>query len=153
MGFLKDKAYGEMAEHAVAEGLKVVGLAEVQFIKNNKCDLEYNIKFEVKRDGMAKKTGNVAVEFECNGKPSCLSVTEAQIWIYQIGEDFWWVPTDDLKAYLNDETIKHKIVMGGDGNRSKLLLIPFYDFISYLAKRIPIQNENTPSSSPPESMA
>jgi len=140
MTFLKDKAFGEMAEQAIAKGLEVVGLAEVLFVKNSKCDLEYNLKFEVKSDRMAPRTGNVAIELECNKKPSGLSVTEAQIWIYQIGEDFWWVPTEDLKAYAKDDKYNHKIVMGGDGNRSKLLLIPFYDFISYLAKRVPDEN-------------
>ena len=144
MGFLKDKAFGEVAEVAVANGFTTVGFPSPKFVKDSKCDLEYNLKFEIKRDRMAKKTGNVTVEIECNGKPSALSVTEAQVWVYSIDEDYWWVLTDDLKAYLNDESYKHKIVMGGDGNRSKLLLIPFYDFISYLAKRIP--NENSKSS-------
>lgn len=144
MAFLKDKAYGEVAEFSVAEGLSRVGLHSPKFVKDSSCDVELNLKFEVKSDRMAKRTGNVAVEIECNSKPSSLTVTQAQVWVYRIGEDYWWVPTQELKNYINDESIVHKIVMGGDKNRSKLVLIPFYDFVTYLAKRIP--NEHTTSS-------
>ena len=42
------------------------------------------IKIEVKSDRQASQTGNLAIEYECNRKPSGISSTEADFYIYFI---------------------------------------------------------------------
>ena len=69
-----------------------------EMVKNTKFDLDlqygqlreqqvhdmfHNKKIEVKTErDWWKKTGNIAVEYECNGKPSGIDTTESDFWIH-----------------------------------------------------------------------
>ena len=45
-------------------------------------DMFHNKKIEVKTErDWWKKTGNIAIEYECNGKPSGIDKTESDFWI------------------------------------------------------------------------
>ena len=64
-GFDIDLEFGKMGE---------------EFVSNV---LEGNTKIEVKTErDIWVTTGNVAIEIRCNGKPSGLSTTEANVWIH-----------------------------------------------------------------------
>ena len=68
-----------------------------EMVKNTKFDLDlqygqlreqqvhdmfHNKKIEVKTErDWWKKTGNIAIEYECNGKPSGIDKTESDFWI------------------------------------------------------------------------
>lgn len=96
-----------------------------------KC-LEYDIimskddietKIEVKSDRMAKKTGNIYIEYECNKKPSGISSSTSNIYVYYIINDdkdynIYIIPTLELKEMIEQKKYFKKI-SGGDGWRSK----------------------------------
>jgi hypothetical protein len=82
------------------------------------------IKVEIKEDFTCQETGNVGVEFECRGRASGISVSQADLYCYRIHE-----PNGDITVYLIEskalkQMIKselyHRIVTGGDeGSNSK----------------------------------
>ena len=82
-----------------------------------------NEKIEVKTErDIWKRTGNIAVEFECRGKPSGIAITEAKWWAHVLadGDETYCTllfPTDKLKELSR----KHynKAINGGDDNLSK----------------------------------
>jgi len=91
---------------------------------------------EVKNDRLVHKTGNIFIEYESRGKPSGLSTTTANYWIYRMNElDIAFIiPTDKLKKICR-EYIKEKkyIKNGGDNNTSLGLLIPFTTLLNDIA--------------------
>ena len=85
-------------------------------------------KLEVKteRDWWAK-TGNIAIEVECWGKPSGLSKTEADYWVHILADG----QKDYCRLIFDTDTIRtltknyyHTLKNVGDGKRSKVVLIP-----------------------------
>ena len=85
-------------------------------------------KLEVKteRDWWAK-TGNIAIEVECWGKPSGLSKTEADYWVHilSIGkEDYCKLIFEVPKLKKIDDKFKDNYKMIGDHHASKCILIP-----------------------------
>ena len=82
-------------------------------------------KIEVKSDKQASKTGNLAIEYECNNKPSGITSSTADYWIYFIvypeekREECFKIPIDHLKNII--KTCRK--VSGGDGMRSRLYLV------------------------------
>ena len=114
-------------------------------MKNNKFDIDLKYgqererklasildkdknKIEVKteRDWWFK-TGNIAIEVECNGKPSGIMATKADYWVHILAEG----DTDYCRMIFDTKTIKRlakkyksNIKKGGDGWRSRFVLIP-----------------------------
>ena len=92
----------------------------------NKC-LEYDLifskddietKIEVKSDRMAKKTGNIYIEYECNKKLSGISTSKSDIYVYYIINDdkdynAYIIPTIELKKMIEHKKYLRK-VKGGD---------------------------------------
>jgi hypothetical protein len=80
-------------------------------------------KIEVKSDKQGSRTGNLAIEYECNNKPSGITTTEADYWIYFIvhpdREEVFKIPIEDLRDLVKD----CRKVSGGDGMRSRLHLV------------------------------
>jgi len=102
---------------------------EYDFIitKNN---INYNI--EVKSDRLASKTNNLVIEYECNNKPSGITATTADFWIYFIvfkdKNECYKIPTKELK-----EIVKNcKSVVGGDNNLAKMYLLNKKECSKYL---------------------
>ena len=118
----------------------------VTFNKNFQYDLEFGEirekrvadiflkkKIEVKTErGIWTKTGNIAIEYEWNGKPSGITTTQAEYWCHILeieGMEFCilFIKTDVLKTLL--KTVENtRTVMGGDDNLSKLVLLPIREF-------------------------
>ena len=76
---------------------------------------------EVKRDQMARQTGNVYVETGYRGKPSGITSTEADWWAIEVDNDvFVLMRTERLR-----ELIKYRRDMpGGDNDWSTGKLLP-----------------------------
>jgi hypothetical protein len=93
---------------------------------------EGNSKIEVKTErDIWKKTGNIAIEMRCKGKPSGISTTESSVWIHLLAyngaiEGGFLFKVDELKGKIkklhNDGNLN--IVMGGDDNASQMALLP-----------------------------
>lgn len=95
----------------------------------------YSVKYEVKSDRMACRTGNVAIEVACNGNPSGVSSTEANYYAYFIvfpamPPTLYLIPTDALKELIIDKTYRR--VRGGDGWRSEMVLVPIADLCEFI---------------------
>ena len=93
------------------------------------ADLLLNERIEVKTErGQWVDSGNLAIEFECRGKPSGIATTKASYWLHILeidGEDYCSLlfRTDVLKKAIKS-TKGYRIVNGGDDNLSRLVLVP-----------------------------
>lgn len=98
--------------------------------------LDDKIKIEVKSDRLASSTGNLAIEYKCNGKPSGIFASEADYYIYFINyqehDDCYKIPLKDLKDICRKQGRK---ISGGDGNRSRMYLVKKEHFINYQMRR------------------
>lgn len=83
------------------------------------------------------KTGNIAIEVECNGKPSGIMITKADYWVHILADG----DKDYCRLIFDTKTIKRlskkyikNIKSGGDGWRSRFVLIPLSEI--FLAKNL-----------------
>lgn len=89
-----------------------------------------DITYECKFDRMSQKTGNLAIEFEYNKKPSGINKSKAVWWVYGYfnkKNSKWmhaFIKTEDLKKQCDG----YRVVNGGDRWASKMYLIPVEDF-------------------------
>jgi hypothetical protein len=125
--FSSDLEFGKKYEE---EAIRLIAKAEDTIERApSGCFKPYDFKvngvaYEVKSDRCAYRTGNLFVEYECGGKPSGLSSTSAEFWVYFVvkpsGEhDVYLIPIADLKA----KTKGAPKVSDGDGNRVRGWLI------------------------------
>ena len=104
-----DLQYGKVREKKIAEMLE-------------------NKKIEVKSErDIWQKTGNIAIEYECYGKPSGICSTEADSWFHNlcIGEDTFATivfETKSLKRIIDKLDYK-RTVSGGDNMASRMYLL------------------------------
>ena len=99
-------------------------------------------KIEVKSDRQASITGNMAIEYECNKKPSGLTSTQADYWIYFVvhkdTHDCYKIPTNELKDLVKN----CRKVSGGDGYRSRMYLLKIKDCVKYKIKPLTDCNDS-----------
>ena len=92
------------------------------------ADMLQDKKIEVKSErGMWLQTGNIAIEYECYGKPSGIAATESDYWFHNLcidDETFCTLvfKTDSLKKIIDNLDYKRS-VSGGDHNASKMYLV------------------------------
>ena len=84
------------------------------------------IEVKIERD-MWQRTGNIAIEYECYGKPSGINATEADFWFHNlcVGDDVFCTlvfNVDNLKKLIDKLDYK-KSVSGGDNNASRMYLL------------------------------
>jgi hypothetical protein len=145
----KDRAFGEQGEKIIAVYLALQGMVIVDGLdkkgKNSDYDLimyspkaDKNLYMEVKTDKYVndeRDTGNIAIEIEFKGKPSGISVTKSDWWVYYMPNisvnNLWMMECDKLKRFIKENIKDLKIVMGGDNNKSKLILIPRRKYSKY----------------------
>ena len=70
-----------------------------------------------------KKTPNFFIEYECNGKPSGLSSTEADYWVICDEEGNNFIRTNDLKCIAKDKGYKWEGTPHGGASNVKALLV------------------------------
>ncbi len=133
--FHQDLADGKAAEDEVAARLqRHFKLSDDDIVRSGTKEFDLKIKsfdttFEVKNDLMAERTGNVAIEYECRGKPSGLAVTRAEFWVYKFSGRYWLASVEDLKKRLFVEKTFHRNVTGGDaGSYTKMMLVKVVQF-------------------------
>ena len=141
MTFSKDLAFGKKYEQLATE---YFNYTEIKYAPNRmfkpydfqvlECDKW--IKVEVKADKMTKKTGNICIEFKCSNKPSGITTTESNYYIYFVvgTDDVYKIPTNDIRKIIrNNNFITYK---GGDNYRSEFYLIPKKYFVNYLVELV-----------------
>lgn len=141
--FYNDLSWGEKWEQVIGLYLSLNGCSNIEPNpeKNYKYDLSGKergvpTKWEIKSDKYPK-TGNMVIEIRDAGKPSGISKTEADVFIYNytnISDKFiylFFIDVKDLKSLVRDNFDKLKVVHGGDNNESEIVLIPMKKFQSY----------------------
>jgi hypothetical protein len=131
--FVKDFPIARETEKEIAERLSsFYGWKILEVGKTNAYDLKIEsmtgkvFTVEIKEDFSCYKTGNIGVEFECRGKPSGISVSQADYYIYKVhtplggAVDYRWIRTSKLKSIIADETIERRIVSGGDKDSNSM---------------------------------
>ena len=126
--FKRDLSRGEQIEH------KVLSILRKTYPKAYKVegyfkgyDLfvpEVSKSIEVKSDEKSKYTGNIVVEVEFNGKPSALSTTEADYWVWWDGYSLTWFTVDLIKKCIEETNPPLcRFVGKGDSKEKKAYLI------------------------------
>lgn len=96
--------------------------------------------FEVKEDFTHARTGNIGLEFECRGKPSGISVSKSDYYIYKLHNrnktvSVYLIRTDTLK-WMVQEKKYFRIVNGGDEGSNSMCYLFRHDVFTAEAKRI-----------------
>lgn len=92
------------------------------------ADMLQDKKIEVKSErDVWQKTGNIAIEYECYGKPSGINATESDYWFHNlcIGDETFATlvfDTASLKRIIENLDTKRS-VSGGDNNASRMYLL------------------------------
>ena len=90
-------------------------------------------KIEVKNDFFVDRTGNIAIEYECRGKPSGISVTESDWYAIFLGntnaEVCVFIKVSALKELAKTFYVKNGAKNGGDDNAAKFILVPWAEII------------------------
>jgi hypothetical protein len=102
------------------------------------ADMLQDKKIEVKSErGMWLQTGNIAIEYECYGKPSGINATNSDYWFHNlcVGDEVFATlvfETKVLKKIINASINENQVrsVSGGDHNASKMYLINIQNIFS-----------------------
>lgn len=130
--FEQDLYQASRTEEQVAQWFSNEGHEVIELNNDYRYDIKVKLKtgcvvlIEVKEDFMCKKTGNVAVEFQCRGKPSGIAKSEADYYVYKVhtpeGEELFSISKQKLLNLIDTEQY-HTIKVGGDsGSETKMYL-------------------------------
>lgn len=92
-------------------------------------------KIELKTESwLWERSGNICIEYECNGRASGIAATEADYWVHQLKRDgrtlvYLMFPVERLKALARDAIRGGRARVGGDGRRQKLALVRLSDIL------------------------
>ena len=85
---------------------------------------------EVKSDGLARRTGNLFIEYRCRGRASGLAVTTADRWAFEYDDGAWLiVPTDRVRDLARRALAEDRRAIGGDDHASEGALVPLRWFV------------------------
>jgi hypothetical protein len=91
-------------------------------------------KIEVKSDRRTIETGNVYIEYWSRGKPSGISTTQSDYYVYKVAEEqAIIIATSQLKIKIKELVEQGKArmdVKGGDNNTSRGILCKLNDLIN-----------------------
>lgn len=143
--FHKDLAVSKKTEVHVAEVLSQISGATIKVLNNNRdfdILLEHNgndIFIEVKEDFMAAKTGNIAVEYECRGKPSGIATSKSDVYAYVVHEadqtkNLYLTDIKVLKEAINKKAYTRKVVGGDRGSNTKMYIFKKNVFMDFSTK-------------------
>jgi hypothetical protein len=146
--FKEDLKFGEMGEDSIINfllryyknTLTYIGKSSIGTGDNKKFDLKFRhnttnkeITIECKTDKY-RDTGNLAIEISCSGKPSGITSTKSDVFVYYyslFGQDnFYMIKTKELKELIKNNSWL-PIKSGGDGMRARLVLMARKDFKQY----------------------
>ena len=93
---------------------------------------EIDKSVEVKSDEQSKHTGNILIEVEFDGKPSALSTSKADFWVWWDGYGFHWFSIEHIWQCINDLGAKTRTFIGkGDTKEKKAYLIRKHRLYKY----------------------
>jgi len=106
-----------------------VDLAKAKIREGELFKLFENKKLELKTDYIWQTSGNIAVEYKCNGKPSGIAVTEADMIVFELQKKDQqpiriFYETEHLKKIARLWYKRGMRMKGGDNQLSEFVLIP-----------------------------
>jgi hypothetical protein len=121
--FKVDLSRGEQIEHMVLDMIRPkypkAYKMEGYFKDYDIYVPEINKSIEVKSDEKSKYTNNIVVEVEFNGKPSALSTSKADYWVWHDGYYFTWFTIDLIKKCIKDNMIPLRTFTSKGDTKSK----------------------------------
>lgn len=138
MTFASDLKFGKVYETdcalRVGNGVRII---QGKFKPYDMID-DDGVKYEVKSDRRTVDTGNICIEYMCNGKESGITTTTADWYFYYVVdvksgkpyERLYKIPTDEIRRMI-EKTMFVKIFKGGDGWRSTFYLFREDTFQSF----------------------
>jgi hypothetical protein len=82
-----------------------------------------------------ERTGNICIEYKCDGKPSGISTTEADVWVHELRRDdetlcYLMFPIERLKKLAREAIRRGRCRSGaGDDGRFDVALIPLREIL------------------------
>ena len=80
---------------------------------------EVEKSIEVKSDEKSKQTGNIVVEIEFDNKPSALSTTKADYWVWWDGFEYTWFTPEDIRRCIKETSQSLRRFIGSGDIKSK----------------------------------
>jgi hypothetical protein len=150
--FNKDIIEGEQGESFVTEWL--CSQTNGKRLSNNKTNshdviIEFPerqnsiwsgiVSLEIKTDVLvspSRDTGNMFIEYECRGKPSGISVTQADLFItyFKHLQEVWVIQTANLKELLTTYNFRSVTNAGDENSRTCGYLIPRMKYRQYFKR-------------------
>ena len=91
--------------------------------------------YEVKQDWKSRYSGNLVVEIAFGGKPSGLSTTQADWWIFHTGEEYIFMQPKTIRKLIKKEALRPaKFVGKGDVKQKEAYLDPVETIKPYAEK-------------------
>jgi len=115
------KQIGDEAEDRLADWFKAQDYHVLRTHGREDYDIQLIRFIEVKHDIAAVRTGRVAVEVSFDGKPSGLTTSRADFWVFVIADDASLVPIAALRSVVASG--RYRTVPAGDGLRARCFLI------------------------------
>ena len=111
-----------------------IDLSKAQIREKELRDILGKAKVEVKTDSIWKGSKNLAVEFRCRGKPSGISVSQAEYYAFILDANTYTegiiiIPIEKLLYLARKFYRLGKVKNGGDDNASEMVLIPIVEFV------------------------
>ena len=126
---------GGIGELRVSEALTAKGWhCHAAVGRHAAYDILISATAEIKTDAKAASTGNVAIEIACNGKPSGLTMSTADFWVFVIGNNAHLIRTTKLRAII--QQLKP---VEANGGHNRVVLLPVKTLRQH-AKPIPLPN-------------
>ena len=126
------------------ETLNYLDYDEFEFNDDNRYDIkiiknDIETLVEVKSEKLASRTGNIAIEYFCRGKPSGIATTQAHYYycyvIYNDRYRLFKIPVVDLKEMIKNKLFVRDCI-GGDDMASKMFLFSIKSVEKYEIKNL-----------------
>ena len=135
MTFVKDLEFGNNYEIISLEYIDRGEIMKGNFKPYDIID-RIGLKYEVKADKLAYKYGNICIEYQCSNKPSGITTTESDYYMYFIvnpdsSYQLYKIPTNVIRRYILEKKYKRE-TKGGDGWRARMYLFDKNVFCDYI---------------------
>jgi hypothetical protein len=121
--------FGKMVEEYVL--LKIQKQYSKAFIRDGRhkqWDIyipEKKLKIEVKSDVYSNKTGNFVIETSYGDRPSGMTTTTADFWVFFTGAKLIWITPNQIRAAIKESGVElRKFTSGTDIRHKTAFLVP-----------------------------